>query len=104
MWLEADRPMEMALATSLCPTNRSWALFASPEAAEQVIDAVLMAVGREPKTGECELLHLINATPPLTYKENPLKCLRAIAQRRQACMVTSYMMMGATSPVTVQAR
>ncbi|MDW9373585.1 trimethylamine--corrinoid methyltransferase [Sinorhizobium meliloti] len=97
---EADRPMEMALAHLTLSDKPFMGTIASPEAAEQVIDAVSMAVGREPKAGECELLHLINATPPLTYKENPLKCLRAIAQRRQACMVTSYMMMGATSPVT----
>ncbi len=94
------RPMEMALAHLTLSDKPFMGTIASPEAAEQVIDAVSMAVGREPKAGECELLHLINATPPLTYKENPLKCLRAIAQRRQACMVTSYMMMGATSPVT----
>ncbi len=51
--------------------------------------------------GECKLLHMINSTPPLTFQANPLKCLRAAAQLGQGCMVTSYMMMGATSPVTV---
>ncbi len=51
--------------------------------------------------GECQLLHMINSTPPLTYQSNPLKCLRAAAELGQGSMVTSYMMMGATSPVTV---
>ena len=51
--------------------------------------------------GECQLLHMINSTPPLTYQSNPLKCLRAAAELGQGSLVTSYMMMGATSPVTV---
>lgn len=53
--------------------------------------------------GQCKLLHMINSTPPLTLQQNPLCCLRAASQLGQACMVTSYMMMGATSPVTLQA-
>jgi trimethylamine--corrinoid protein Co-methyltransferase len=75
---------------------------ASPEAAELVIDMASLAIDRAQTEGECDLLHLINATPPLIYKANPLKCLRAIARRRQGMMVTSYMMMGATAPVTVE--
>jgi trimethylamine---corrinoid protein Co-methyltransferase len=98
---EPARPMEMALSHLSLSDKPFMGSIASPQAAVEVIDAVSMAVGRKATTGACELLHLINATPPLVYKENPLKCLRAIAQRRQACMVTSYMMMGATSPVTV---
>jgi len=50
--------------------------------------------------GECKLLHMINSTPPLTFQSNPLQCLRLASQLGQGCLVTSYMMMGATSPVT----
>jgi len=98
---EAARPMEMALAHLTCSDKPFMGTIASPSAALQVIDAAVAAVGRQAKEGECDLLHLINSTPPLTYKENPLKCLRAIAKKRQGIMVTSYMMMGATSPVSV---
>jgi trimethylamine--corrinoid protein Co-methyltransferase len=87
---EVARPMEMALAHLAYSDKPFMGTIASPAAAEQVIDAVALAVGREAKAGECDLLHLINATPPLVYKENPLKCLRVVAQRRQACLVTSY--------------
>lgn len=70
----------------------------SKKALEEVIDIV----GRPlPKTGECNLLHLINSSPPLVYQKNPLECLRAASVKGEGCMITSYMMMGATSPVTV---
>ncbi len=72
----------------------------SEQALLDVID--LLAIG-EPVAGECHLLHVINSTPPLVYQPNPLRCLRAAARRGQACIVTAYMMMGATSPVTVAA-
>nr|WP_254440671.1 trimethylamine methyltransferase family protein [Ruegeria sp. HKCCA6837] len=49
----------------------------------------------------CRLLHLINLTPPLVYQPNPLRCLRASSELGQASLVASYMMMGATAPVTV---
>ncbi|WP_034854834.1 trimethylamine methyltransferase family protein [Sinorhizobium sojae] len=98
---ETVRPMEMALAHLTLSDKPFMGCIASPEAAVDVIDVASMAVGRDATDGACELLHLINATPPLVYKDNPLKVLRAVARRRQACMVTSYMMMGATSPVTV---
>lgn len=48
----------------------------------------------------CRLLHLINSTPPLSYKANALHCLRAAAQGGEGCIVTSYMMLGATGPAT----
>lgn len=51
---------------------------ASPRVGEAVINAVAPAVERTVTEGECNLLHLLNATPPLTYKENPLKCLRVV--------------------------
>ena len=50
--------------------------------------------------GECNLVHLINATPPLTYQRKPLECLQAASERGECSIVSSYMMMGATSPVT----
>jgi trimethylamine--corrinoid protein Co-methyltransferase len=98
---EPVRPMQMALAHLECSDKPFMGCVASPEAAEVVIDMASLAIDRDQREGECDLLHLINATPPLTYKANPLKCLRAIAKRRQGLMVTSYMMMGATAPVTV---
>ncbi|MEO0921392.1 MAG: trimethylamine methyltransferase family protein, partial [Pseudomonadota bacterium] len=36
---------------------------------------------------------------PLTYQVNPLRCLRASAELGQGTVISSYMMMGATSPV-----
>lgn len=98
---EVARPMEMVTAHLTGSDKPCMGSVASPRAAEDVIDAAQLAIARPAVSGECELLHLLNATPPLTYKENPLKCLRAVAKRQQALMVTSYMMMGATSPVTV---
>ncbi|WP_420548416.1 trimethylamine methyltransferase family protein [Curvivirga sp.] len=52
--------------------------------------------------GETTLLHMINTTPPLVAQSNPLKCLREASVLGQASMVSSYMMMGCTSMVTVQ--
>ncbi|RVG77996.1 trimethylamine--corrinoid methyltransferase, partial [Sinorhizobium meliloti] len=98
---EAARPVHMALAHLECSDKPFMGCIASPAAAQTVIEMVKLAIGREEREAECSLLHLINATPPLTYKENPLRCLRAIARNQQGIMVTSYMMMGATSPVTI---
>jgi trimethylamine---corrinoid protein Co-methyltransferase len=98
---EAERPMQMALAHLHYSDKPFMGCVSSPEAAEAVIDLVADAIRRPAANGDCDLLHLINATPPLTYKETPLKSLRAISRRRQAVMVTSYMMMGATSPATI---
>ena len=98
---EAARPMEMAIAHFEGSDKPCMGSVASPQAAEEVIDLARSKIGRAPGAGACELLHLLNATPPLSYKDNPLKCLRAISRQGQALMVSSYMMMGATSPVTV---
>lgn len=98
---EDRRPLEMLLAHLIHSDKPFMGNIASPAAAEAVIDLTAAAVGRPASAGECNLLHLINATPPLTYWPNPLKCLRAIALKGEASMVSSYMMMGATSPVTV---
>ena len=94
---EEARPLEMALAHLQFSDKPCMGSVASPQAAEDVINALQCAIGRAAEPGACEALHLLNATPPLTYKPNPLKCLRAVAMRRQALMVSSYMMMGATS-------
>lgn len=98
---EDRRPLEMLLAHLTCSDKPFMGSIASPAAAEAVIDLTAAAVGRPWLSGECNLVHLINATPPLTYWPNPLKCLRAIALKGEASMVSSYMMMGATAPVTV---
>lgn len=98
---EDARPLEMLLAHLTGSDKPLMGNIASPAAAEAVIDLTATAVGRPVRPGECNLLHLINATPPLTYWPNPLKCLRAIALKGEASMVSSYMMMGATAPVTV---
>jgi trimethylamine--corrinoid protein Co-methyltransferase len=98
---EAARPVRMALAHLECSDKPFMGCTASPDAARTVIDMTKLAVDRPERPAECELLHLINSSPPLTYKENTLRCLRTIARHRQGVMVTSYMMMGATSPVTI---
>ena len=66
---------------------------------DALIDVVAM-MERPATKGECNLVHLINATPPLTYQRKPLECLQAASERGECSMVSSYMMMGATSPVT----
>lgn len=66
-------------------------------------DALLDVVGMMPapaRDGECNLVHLINATPPLTYQTKPLECLQAASENGECSIVSSYMMMGATSPVS----
>lgn len=97
---EAQRPMVMALAHLVGSDKSLMGSVASPQACAQVMDMATAAVGRAPAEATCETLHLVNATPPLCYKSNPLQCLRTIAQHGQGAMVTSYMMMGATAPVT----
>lgn len=66
---------------------------------EALIDIVNM-MPNPARDGECNLVHLINATPPLTYQRKPLECLQAASERGECSIVSSYMMMGATSPVT----
>ncbi|WP_225767859.1 trimethylamine methyltransferase family protein [Inquilinus sp. Marseille-Q2685] len=99
---DAARPLEMAIAHLTLSDKPFMGTIASPAAMRQVIDAAATAIGPlDGKPAGCHLLHLINATPPLSYKGNPLKCLRLAAESRQGCLITSYMMMGATGPVTV---
>jgi len=95
---EHQRPLAMALAHLSLSDKPFMGSVASPKAARDVIDAVALVHGGA--LDGCDLLHLINATPPLGFQANPLQCLRAIASSGQGCLVTSYMMMGATAPVT----
>ena len=68
---------------------------------EEALREVAKAAGVTNAQDGCRLLHLINLTTPLVYQANPLRCLRASAELGQASLVASYMMMGATAPVTV---
>lgn len=68
---------------------------------EGALREVANAAGITNSQSGCRLLHLVNLTPPLVYQANPLRCLRASAEFGQASLVVSYMMVGATAPVTV---
>ena len=99
--LEEHRPWAMLHAHLSLSDKPFMGSIASPDVAGEFIALTREAVGRPVGDGVCNLLHLLNASPPLTYWENPLKCLRQIAEAGEAAMVSSYMMMGATSPVTI---
>lgn len=101
---EDDRPLEMARAHLECSGKSFMGSVASPEGALAVIEWTRANIDRrKPDTPSCHLLHLINSTPPLVYKSNPLKCLRTVAEAGEGIIVTSYMMLGATGPVTLAA-
>lgn len=68
---------------------------------EQALLDIIQLVGKRTQQDECNLIHLINSSPPLRYQENALKCLRAASLAGEASLITSYSMMGATSPVTI---
>lgn len=68
---------------------------------EDALREVATAAGVTTAQAGCRLLHLINLTPPLVFQANPLRCLRASSELGQASLVSSYMMMGATAPVTI---
>lgn len=97
---EPRRPLEMLLAHLKFSDKPFMGNIASAGQTAEVIALTRAAVDRPSAAGQCNLLHLLNATPPLTYWENPLKCLRVVAENGEANMVSSYMMMGATGPVT----
>lgn len=98
---EPRRPLEM-LRMHLTHSDKPFmGSIASPKAMTEYSALTAAAFGRSPDKGSCNLLHLLNASPPLTYWENPLRCLKAIAECGEGAIVSSYMMMGATSPVTV---
>jgi trimethylamine--corrinoid protein Co-methyltransferase len=105
---EQDRPAEMAQAHLQGSKKPLMGSVASPHAVVDVIKMVRASTNRAgtspswpAKTAHCQLLHLINSTPPLTYKANALQCLRAVARNGEGCIVTSYMMLGATGPTTL---
>jgi len=94
---ESQRPIEMAKAH----LELSDKPFMGTVVSEEGLKTVIEMVGRETSQNKCNLLHMINPSPPLRYQENSLKCLRAAAAAGEGVMITSYSMMGATSPVTV---
>lgn len=89
--------MEMAEAHLALSDKPMMGTVISEAALRDVADAVGVTGPNPP----CRLFHMINLTPPLVYQPNPLQCLRASAALRQATGVWSYMMMGATAPVTL---
>ncbi|PWV98739.1 trimethylamine--corrinoid protein Co-methyltransferase [Hoeflea marina] len=97
---EADRPLQMLRAHLSFSDKPFMGTVASAAATRDIIDLTAQAVNRPAAERECNLLHLINCTPPLTYWESPLQCLRVVAEAGEASMVSSYMMMGATGPAT----
>jgi trimethylamine--corrinoid protein Co-methyltransferase len=98
---EASRPLEMLLAHLALSDKPFMGSIASPEVAIEYMELTAAAIARPPEPEACNLVHLLNCSPPLTFWENPLKCLRSIAQAGECAMVSSYMMMGATSPSTI---
>lgn len=94
---EATRHLDMARLHLTLSDKPMMGTILSPAALREVA----AEVGAGPEPGACRLLHMINTTPPLVLQENPLKCLRAASELGQGCLVSSYMMMGATSPVTI---
>ncbi len=95
---KGDRHLEMAKAHLELSDKPFMGTIFGEKALAEVID---LAGGGEPEPGHCTLLHLINSTPPLVFQKNPLRCLRAASSLGEGCIVTSYMMMGATAPVTL---
>lgn len=98
---EEYRPWAMLHAHLTLSDKPFMGCIASSEVSTEFITLTQAAVGRPAEKHTCNLVHLVNSTPPLTYWENPLKCLRRIAEAGEAAMVSSYMMMGATSPITL---
>ena len=60
--------------------------------AKALLEVVDMVSKNPPKKGACNLLHLINSTPPLVYQKNPLECLRTSSLKGEGCIMTSYIM------------
>ncbi|PLL10183.1 trimethylamine--corrinoid methyltransferase [Tabrizicola sp. TH137] len=95
-----QRPYEMALAHLECSDKPFLGPASCPDSIKNVSWAVRQVYNRPDSASACNLLHLINSTPPLVYKSSSLKCLRAAARSGEGVIVTSYMMLGATSPST----
>lgn len=94
-------PLHMTLAHLMLSDKPFMGTIASPAAAHAAHEMVKMVVGTEAFNERCYLIHFINATPALQYQSNPLQCLKVAAEAGQACLVVSYMMLGATAPVTL---
>ena len=97
---EAITPLLMAEAHLSLSDKPMMGSIASPQALREVAEMAAIAAGGCDLQQHCLLVHLINSTPPLGFQQNPLACLQTAAQLGQANMVTSYIMMGATGPVT----
>ncbi len=95
-----ERPYEMALAHLECSDKPFFGPASCPDAIMKISWAVRQIYNRPAVNRTCNLLHLVNSTPPLSYKSLSLKCLRAAARSGEGVIVTSYMMLGATSPST----
>ena len=93
---EAETHVQMAQAHIELSDKPFMGTVMSKEALLEVVDMMPSPAS----AGECNLVHLINATPPLTYQKKPLECLQAASENGEASIVSSYMMMGATSPVS----
>ena len=98
---EERRPWAMMHAHLTCSDKPFMGCIAPARFSRDFIAAAREAIGRPAEPGACNLVHLVNCTPPLTYWKVPLACLREIAEAGEAAMISSYMMMGATSPVTI---
>lgn len=99
--LPADMvPLKMTLAHLMLSDKPFMGTIASPATACAAHEMVKMVVGAAAFDRQCYLIHFINATPALQYQSNPLQCLKIAAEAGQACLVASYMMLGATAPVT----
>ena len=93
---EAETPLQMAKAHLERSDKPFMGTVMSKEALLEVVNMMPEPAG----DGMCNLVHLINATPPLTYQKRPLECLQAASENGECSIVSSYMMMGATSPVS----
>ena len=93
---EAETHLQMAQAHIELSDKPFMGTVMSKDALLEVVNMMPNPAGR----GECNLVHLINATPPLTYQKKPLECLQAASENAECSIVSSYMMMGATSPVS----
>lgn len=57
---------------------------------EKALLEVIQLVGNKPEKNLCNLIHLINSSPPLRYQENALKCLRAASLAGEASLVCFF--------------
>ena len=99
---EGHRAIELARAHLIHSDKPFMGSVLNPEGCADVMNMMAVMVGEEEFDKHCYLLHLINSNPPLVYVAKALKSLRQAAARNQGCIVTSYVMMGASSPVSLQ--